>query len=336
MTHLAPLSPNAILLPNAANANQRKRLSPFIAWLDHLGEYWLAPDLAELIEVYRDHLLEGKGLAPQSVHAYLSSIRSRYHDLLAHPDTRKLLYAEYAALPAETRQHMTAKEYVDERVTNLEYAISPAVAKVTVTKKTDQQHIRLTANEAKALLDAPLSREQNRLKSLRDRALIATMLCTGVRAFEVVNIVRSDLYSHYEHYPALLVREGKGAKERRVVYGDLLWFRDDVEAWTRAADITSGHVFRGLKSNGKPRDDKMTTRAVEQILDEYPIMINGVETTVDPHDLRRTYARRLYEAGMLPEAIQAQLGHEDIRTTMRYIGDIDPERRMPKGNMYGR
>jgi integrase len=39
-----------------------------------------------------------------------------------------------------------------------------------------------------------------------------------------------------------------------------------------------------------------------------------------PHDMRRTFATRLYRAGRSLAEIQALLGHADIHTTMRYIG----------------
>ena len=38
------------------------------------------------------------------------------------------------------------------------------------------------------------------------------------------------------------------------------------------------------------------------------------------HDLRRTYARRLYENDVPIEIIQKILGHVRIETTMKYIG----------------
>jgi integrase len=58
-------------------------------------------------------------------------------------------------------------------------------------------------------------------------------------------------------------------------------------------------------------------------------MIDGELRKVNPHDLRRTYARRLYEAGMDLLAIRDNLGHADSRTTLKYIGTMDIDRRKP-------
>ena len=48
---------------------------------------------------------------------------------------------------------------------------------------------------------------------------------------------------------------------------------------------------------------------------------------VRPHDCRRAYARRLYEAGAELVAMQQNLGHANLETTRGYIGELDSERR---------
>ena len=58
-------------------------------------------------------------------------------------------------------------------------------------------------------------------------------------------------------------------------------------------------------------------------------MVGGELVTVHPHDLRRTYARRCYDAGMDILAIQQNLGHADHKTTLKYIGVSDVESRQP-------
>ena len=59
-------------------------------------------------------------------------------------------------------------------------------------------------------------------------------------------------------------------------------------------------IFRAVRKNGAVGEDRLTTRAIQYILKSYPIMIHGALTEVTPHDLRRTYVRRQFEAGMAP------------------------------------
>ncbi len=45
--------------------------------------------------------------------------------------------------------------------------------------------------------------------------------------------------------------------------------------------------------------------------------------SVTPHDLRRSYARNLFKAGISTEVIRQNLGHVDVKTTQAYIGVLD-------------
>ncbi|MGF7046537.1 integrase [Paenibacillus sp. DS2015] len=46
---------------------------------------------------------------------------------------------------------------------------------------------------------------------------------------------------------------------------------------------------------------------------------SGIEQKVTPHDLRRTSGYLMQAGGMNIIAIQKQLGHEILATTMRYV-----------------
>ena len=59
------------------------------------------------------------------------------------------------------------------------------------------------------------------------------------------------------------------------------------------------------------------------------VVVAGHRRTVKPHDLRRTYARLLFDAGMKVEAIKQNLGHANIETTLHYIGQLDASDRKP-------
>lgn len=57
--------------------------------------------------------------------------------------------------------------------------------------------------------------------------------------------------------------------------------------------------------------------------------VNGDLVTVTPHDLRRSYARNLFVAGIPTEVIRQNLGHSDVKTTQTYIGVLDGATRAP-------
>jgi len=65
------------------------------------------------------------------------------------------------------------------------------------------------------------------------------------------------------------------------------------------------------------------------------VAINEKMSYVKPHDLRRTYARQLYGAGVDILAIQQNLGHATLLTTKGYISILDADtRRAPAVYFY--
>jgi site-specific recombinase XerD len=313
------------LVPNGAGKDVKHRLVQFEKWLADNGLAWHMPEL----KVYRDYLL-GRGLVAASVQAHLATIRGRYTALLRNNIVRQALYDQ---VPHDTSA-ADRKAFVDEYLQRLKNAIDPDNARVqliTRQDRPDSEGRRLTTEQANTLLRAPMNhRDSTPLMVFRDTAILALMLCTGIREAELCALDVADLRQHYGGELALHIRQGKGAKERLVPYGALDFALAVTEKWLSAAGITSGAVFRGFyKGSKRVRAGRLTVRAINQILDHYPIVIDGEQTAVNPHDLRRTYARRLYEAGVNLLSIQQNLGHADHKTTEKYIGKLDASARRP-------
>jgi site-specific recombinase XerD len=317
------------IIPVDADKHARCRLGQFERWLNAQGLAWYAPDLAS----YRDAMLTD-GKSPSTVRAHLSTVRARYEAILRDNATRDALYSIAGARIAEMGQADTPsnrKVFVDELITRLQDATNPKESQVTVSvfqDRADSEHLRLTSDQASALMSSP---GVDTLAGLRNTAVIALLLCTGVRERKLSNLNVKDLRQRLGGELALHVREGKGCKSRLVPYGALSWVRAIVDKWLDQAGITEGAVFRGLYRSGKLRPGRLSVRAIEDILSKYPVMVAGELKHARPHDLRRTYARRLCEAGVDLVAIQQNLGHADVKTTLGYIGTLDAEKRRAPG-----
>lgn len=300
------------------------RVSQFVAWQDGRSD-WYQPDLA----AYRDDLI-ADGLAPVSVSAYLGTLRGQYQKLLISNEIRDRLYGMTdRALPPSDRY-----SFVEEAVTRLRNAVHASASSVQVTKvqdESDSKHLRLTVVQAEQLLAAP---DTSTLIGLRDAAVIAMLLCTGIREGEVCGIDVDDLWCSLGGEPALLIRHGKGDKQRLVPYGDLVWCVDLASRWMDCARITEGPVFRGMARGNAVRVKRITTRSIQRILASYPIKIGKQWVYVRPHDCRRTYARLMYEAGMDLLAIQQNLGHTSASITQGYIGALGASARRARGVMH--
>lgn len=309
----------AIVIPRDADKDDRYRLGKFAEWLKQTSASWHTFKLAN----YRDHLL-AEGYAATTVRGMLSTVRGRYQDIV---DDRDLFYT---IASQKTNNILERKVWVDEMVKRLENAIKPRKAPVKVKTSQDipdAKHLRLTSQQASALIASPGTED---LKGLRDTAVIATMLCTGIREAELSALDVRDLRQRMGGDLSLHVREGKGCKERLIPYGSLQQMLIFVDSWLAMAGISEGPVFKGFyKDNKKLRPGRLSVRAIQYILARYPIVVDGELVIVRPHDCRRTYARRLFVATKNLLAVQQNLGHADNKTTIGYIGTLDVGARRP-------
>jgi integrase/recombinase XerD len=323
------LTTQSALLTHYDSKDESHRLSAYINWMQRFEMTWFSPDL----ETYREYLLkhyrgrDEKPLSPVSVKAHLSTIRSRYKNILRSNKIREHFYNNTSSdlLPSDR------KALVDEALERIRNAIDPKNSAVKIYVKQDvhdDAQVRLTKQQVADLISQP---NKTTLIGRRDLAILALLLCTGIREAELCALDVADLTKTFGGEPSLYVRYGKGAKERLVPYGHLIWGLKLTQQWLSVANIESGSVFRGFYRGGKRiRPTRLTVRAINQILDKYPIVVDGKLRKVAPHDIRRTYARQLYESNMDILAIRDNLGHVDSRTTLKYIGTMDISQRKPQ------
>ena len=311
-------------LPLNPNKDEMNRLGRFARWTNDNGYSWVNPDLS----AYRDYLLET--LSPRSVKAHLSTVRKALQRVAR---DRDFLYAVAATLAPDATSKLDLKPMVDEFTTRLDIATHPDEVKVktlTVQDESDAAYVRLTPQQANTLIHLP---DRSTLAGLRDAALIGLALATGLRADELVSLRIDDLYHKLGGKDALLVREGKGYKQRLVPYGAHITVLQLVHKWLNTAGIEAGYIFRGVTKGktGKVLDEAITVRTFERRLLLYPV--DGL--LVNPHDLRRTYAKQQYLNGMDIVALRDNLGHASIETTLAYIGEMNAEKRVPsQGYIY--
>ncbi|MGB1285735.1 MAG: tyrosine-type recombinase/integrase [Aggregatilineales bacterium] len=319
---------NGLLIAEYDNKDHRHRIAIYMEWLDLTGRQWHTPDLATYREYLRQSYMgrDNALLSPNSIRAHLSTVRGRYQQLLRDNRTRDMLYE----MTPSDASPSDKKAFVDEIVQRIENAIDAKHSSVKVVTRQDthdDEHLRLSKSQVETLIKAPGT---DTLVGLRDTSVISLMLCTGIREAELYALDVRDLKRKLSGELALHVRHGKGAKERLIPYGSLVWVLDVVDMWLQNAGIESGIVFRGFyRGYRRIRDNRLSGRGANIILTKYPISIDGAVRTVKPHDLRRTYARLLYESGTDLLAIRDNLGHADSRTTLKYIGTMDVESRKP-------
>jgi integrase/recombinase XerD len=163
----------------------------------------------------------------------------------------------------------------------------------------------ITAPEAQALLEALRPR-------LRDYAMGALLLKTGLRVSECSKLNLSDVYQDGSgHYGLKVV--GKGEKVRRVkLTPDVLnviasYLRES----DRALDGSEAPLF--LNKYGA----RLSTVSMWKVVTAGAKKA-GLAKRVTPHTLRHSFATLAVCGGATLAQVQEACGHSDIRTTQRY------------------
>lgn len=152
------------------------------------------------------------------------------------------------------------------------------------------------------------------LSAHRNRAAVILML-HGLRVEEVSLVTAEDITIN-ERSGNVLVRNGKGSKERNVPLN--LLARQALASYLDLLAASSKSVF-DLGEVGEARRGlfSLSTRTLQRIVTELGKRINVPDLT--PHWLRYTCGKRL-EANNTPiETIRDILGHNSIETTRRYL-----------------
>lgn len=148
-----------------------------------------------------------------------------------------------------------------------------------------------------------------------DRALFLLMLRCGLRVSEVAELKLSDI--DWEE-KALLVRQGKGRKDRRVyLSADTLEGLRECLA-IRPGDVAGEHCFWNQKRKNQP----LSIKAIQKKMERYA---KAGEVAASCHSLRHTFASNLLEEGAEVISIKEFLGHESIATSERYARLSNPK-----------
>jgi integrase len=173
----------------------------------------------------------------------------------------------------------------------------------------------LDRGELRALFDACVADRSP--AGARDTALLAVLYAGGLRRAEAVGLDHDD---YDAATGALLVRHGKGRKERRVYLNGSA--RAVLGGWLRLRGDEPGPLFHAVKKGGRiDRTKSISGQAVLYILRRVASRA-GVKP-FSPHDLRRTFIGDLLDAGADIATVQALAGHANVQTTARY--DRRPE-----------
>ena len=193
----------------------------------------------------------------------------------------------------------------------------------------------LTSEQAQMLINTPIVRwrreEITLLKAIRDQAILATMVGTGLRRAEVASLAWEQIQQRDGRW-AIINLVGKRGRVRSV--GIPPWVKVALDSWANASGAANGRIFLALNKDGQlagsvktkggyRTDGNLTPQAIYNVVKEHVLAAGLTDQTDKPtlaaHDLRRTAAALALKGGADLRQIQQMLGHASITTTEKYL-----------------
>ena len=145
----------------------------------------------------------------------------------------------------------------------------------------------------------------------RDRLILELLYATGTRVGELVNIDLRDINRDQQQ---ILIRSGKGNKDRIVLYGEYAKEILDLYLKEGYQELKKGEE-KALILNNQGR--RITTRGVRYLLTNL-IHKTSLHKNISPHMIRHSFATHLLNEGCDILSVQELLGHASISSTQIY------------------
>jgi integrase/recombinase XerD len=191
--------------------------------------------------------------------------------------------------------------------------VSSKVVKHIQLPKSDQTVIETFSPEQ---IEALFRAVEHQPFQVRDRAILAVLLDTGIRASELCGLALSNIWLDADDsYIKVL---GKGRKEREVALGKTarLALRRYVTRYRKPKNKAEQHVF--LSRTREP----LTTSGLDQVIRQLgeAARIRGIRCSA--HTFRHTYAVQYLLNGGDLYKLSRTLGHSSVRISERYVSSM--------------
>jgi integrase/recombinase XerD len=149
----------------------------------------------------------------------------------------------------------------------------------------------------------------NSLSNVKHKAMLMLAYSAGLRVSEVVTLKTCQVDSKRM---CIFVERAKGKKDRMVLLSPV------VLVILRAYAVQYKPPKQGYLFQGAVAGQAYSTRSLEEVIQQAKQKA-GVIKQGSMHALRHSFATHLLERGTDISMIQKLLGHNDLRTTLRYL-----------------
>ena len=169
-----------------------------------------------------------------------------------------------------------------------------------------------TVEEMCCLLDNIDIKKEN---GPRDRALFELLYSSGLRVGEAIALELEDLDLNER---VLLIKEGKGGRDRFVPFSEMAAYF--LRKYIKGSRKRQARILRQEKRRALflSMDGPMSYTRIRLIFREALDRAGIKRDNVSLHSIRHSTATHLLEAGADVRYVQELLGHENIKTTVKY------------------
>jgi site-specific recombinase XerD len=146
-------------------------------------------------------------------------------------------------------------------------------------------------------------------ENIKHKAMLMVAYSSGLRVSEVVALKPSNIDSKRM---CLHIEQGKGKKDRMVSLSPVLlvMLREYWQQWKPKPKV---YLFEGQEAG-----IQYSTRSLQEVLQQAKDRAS-IKKKGSIHALRHSFATHLLDKGADVSMIMKLLGHNDVRTTMRYL-----------------
>ena len=275
----------------------------------------VAEPTPETLERYLHWLRVERGLSPHTLRAYGAELRrlavflaerSRASNSLREANLtglRAYLASRPACAKATNARRIAALRGYYRYLVRSDLREDDPTARLKGPKVPRSLPRFLQVDEASEVVENPTQQGWFRVRNV---ALLELAYGAGLRASELAALDRGDLDLGER---LVLVRAGKGGKQRRVPFGPPA--QRALELWLAEVDAPREDPLFLNRHRGR-----LSVRAIHRIVRDAGVA-NGV-AGVHPHALRHSFATHLLSGGADLRSIQEMLGHASLSTTQRY------------------
>lgn len=203
-----------------------------------------------------------------------------------------------------------------------EAGLYPNVAKGVKGLQLDTEHKKdyLTGRQAGKVLK---NIDTESVQGLRDYAICALMMTTGLRTVSIVNADIQDIRPIGEQTALFFKGKGHTQKAKYVKLSEQV--EDAIRTYLATRGATAGNEPLFVSIANRNTGERMTTRSVSRIAKNALVDAGFNSDRLTAHSFRHTAATLALKAGAKETEVQQMLDHRNINTTMIYSHAIERE-----------